>query len=184
MSDLIVVAYPDQFQAAEVRATLNRLQAEYLLDLEDACIVTKDGAGKVKLHQSHNLTAEGAMSGGFWGILIGMLFLNPLLGGLVGAGAGALGGAVSDYGINDDFIRELAAQLGPNSSAIFILARKVTPDKVLAELSKFGGTILRTSLPQDVEQRWQAALSGGTADSLVAVAPAPLESPTNPVTPV
>ena len=186
MSDLIVVAYPDQFRAAEVRATLTRLQTEYLLDLEDACVVTKDDAGKVKLHQTVNLTAEGALSGVLWGSLIGMLFLNPLLGGLVGVGAGALGGAVSDFGINDDFIRELAAQMQPNSSAIFVLARKVTPDKVLAELAKFGGTILRTSLPQDAEARWQQALSSSTAASSgmlatpVAATMPPVENPIAP----
>ena len=178
MSDLIVVAYPDQFRAAEVRATLHRLQTEYLLDLEDACVVTKDGAGKVKLHQAVNLTAEGALSGGFWGMLIGMLFFNPLLGGLIGASAGALGGVASDFGINDDFIRELGGQLQPNSSAIFILARKVTPDKVLAELSKFGGTILQTSLTKDVETHWQAALSGNTATPAAPVAATPLVEPT------
>ncbi len=175
MSDLIVVAYPDQFRAAEVRATLARLQTEYLLDLEDACVVTKDNAGRVKLHQSVNLTAEGALSGGFWGMLIGMMFLNPLLGGLIGASAGALGGATSDFGINDDFIRELGGQIQPNSSAIFILARKVTPDKVLAELSKFGGTILRTSLTQEAEAHWQASLSAQAVAAPVTATTSALE---------
>jgi uncharacterized membrane protein len=90
-----------------------------------------------------------------------MLFLNPLLGGLIGAGAGALSGAASDYGISDDFIHSLAEQMQPGSSAIFMLVTKVTPDKVLFELSKFGGTILRTSFTREVEAQWQAALSGG-----------------------
>lgn len=162
MSDLFVVTYPDQFRAAEVMSTLARLQREYLIDLEDACYVTKDKDGRVKLHQSVNLTAEGALSGGFWGMLVGMLFLNPLLGGLVGAGAGALSGAVSDYGLDDNFIKSLAEQMTPDSSGIFILVRKITPDKVLAELGKFGGTILRTSLPADLEAQWQAALAKGS----------------------
>ena len=77
----------------------------------------------------------------------------------MGAGAGALAGSASDYGINDDFMRSVAQQMTPDSSAIFMLVTKITPDKVLTELSKFGGTILRTSFTQDVEAKWQAALS-------------------------
>jgi uncharacterized membrane protein len=160
MSDLIVVTYPDKYRAAEVMATLDRLQVEHLIDLEDACYVTKDNEGTVKLHQAVNLTANGALSGGFWGMLIGMLFFNPLLGGLIGAGAGALSGAASDYGISDDFIHSLAEQMQTDSSGIFVLVTKITPDKVLDEMSKFGGTVLRTSFTREVEAQWQTALSG------------------------
>jgi len=163
MSELIVVTYPDKFRAAEVMAALARLQVEHLIDLEDACYVTKDSENNVKLHQAVNLAASGAISGGFWGSLIGLLFLNPLLGGLMGAGAGALTGAISDYGISDDFIRSLSEKLMSDSSAIFILARKITPDKVQAELSHYGGTVLRTSFSHEVEEQWQRALSGGSS---------------------
>ena len=163
MSELIVVTYPDKFRAAEVMATLARLQVEHLIDLEDACYVTKDSMDNVKLHQAVNLAASGALSGGFWGSLIGLLFLNPLLGGLMGAGAGAVSGAISDYGISDDFIRSLSEKLMPDSSAIFILARKITPDKVQAALSHYGGTVLRTSFSHEEETQWQRALSGGSS---------------------
>lgn len=165
MSEMIVVAYPDKFRAAEVLATLRRLQTEYLIDLEDAVTVTKEDNGKVKLHQSVDLTTAGALEGGFWGALIGMLFLSPLLGGAIGASAGALAGNASDYGINDDFIRELGSQLAPGSSALFVLVRKFTTDKVVPEISKFGGRVLRTSLPHNVEERLQAALDGRTPGS-------------------
>jgi hypothetical protein len=94
-----------------MRAELAKLQKEYLIDMEDVVVVTKDDAGKVKLHQAVSLTAMGAVGGGFWGMLIGMLFLNPLLGAAVGAGAGALSGKLSDIGVNDEFMKELAKQL-------------------------------------------------------------------------
>jgi uncharacterized membrane protein len=86
MSNLIVVAYDDPFRAEEVRTKLRKLQQDYLIDLEDAVVAVKDGKGKVKLHQLYNLTASGALSGGFWGTLIGLIFMNPLLGLAVGAG--------------------------------------------------------------------------------------------------
>lgn len=160
MSELISVAYPDAFKAADVLNAMRRLQSEYLIDLEDAAYVTKDSEGKIRLHQSVNIPAIGAVSGTFWGALIGMIFLNPLLGAAIGAGSGALTGAIADYGINDDFMKGLATELRPNSSALFILARRYTPDKVIQELSRFGGTVLRTSLTQEAEEQLQQALNG------------------------
>ncbi len=160
MADLIIVAYPDEHRAAEVMAALTRMQVEHLIDLEDAAYVVRNAQGKVKVHQAVSLTAAGATGGLLWGTLIGLLFLNPLLGGVVGAAAGALGGKLSDYGINDDFIKELAASLQPGSSAIFVLVRRVTADKVIPEFSKFGGKILRSSLSIAEEQKLQAALEG------------------------
>ncbi|MFM7441555.1 MAG: DUF1269 domain-containing protein [Snowella sp.] len=158
MSDLIVIAYDDEFKAEEVRLTLAKLQVEHLIELEDAAVVVKDEHGKIKLKQAVNLTSAGAASGGFWGLLIGILFFNPLLGAAVGAASGALAGAFSDIGVDDNFIRELGETLQPKSSALFVLVRKVTPDKVLEEVGKFGGKVLRTSLTKDEESQLQAVL--------------------------
>jgi uncharacterized membrane protein len=158
MSDLIVIAYDDEFKAEEVRLTLAKLQVEHLIELEDAAVVVKDEHGKIKLKQAVNLTGAGAASGGFWGLLIGILFFNPLLGAAVGAASGALAGAFSDIGVDDNFIRELGQTLQPKSSALFVLVRKVTPDKVLEEVGKFGGKVLRTSLTKDEESQLQTVL--------------------------
>ncbi|RLA95311.1 MAG: hypothetical protein DRG83_18760, partial [Deltaproteobacteria bacterium] len=123
-------------------------------------VVTKDAQGKVKLHQAINLTAAGAVSGGFWGALIGILFMNPLLGAAVGAGAGAVSGKLSDIGISDKFMKELADTFKPGSSALFVLVRKSTPDKVVERLKGFGGKVLKTSLTKDKEEELQKVLSG------------------------
>ena len=163
MSTLVVIGYNEIHKAEEVRLTLVKLQRDYLIDLEDAVAVTKDAKGKIKLHQTVNLTAAGATSGGFWGMLIGLLFLNPLLGLAVGASAGAVSGALVDLGINDQFMKDLAATLTPNSSALFVLVRKSTPDKVLDEVKGTGGTILKTSLSHEDETKLQAALSAAKA---------------------
>lgn len=159
MSTLVVIGYDDEFKAEEVRLKLRKLQKDYLLDLEDAVVAVKDGSGKVKLHQAVNLTAAGAVGGGFWGSLIGLIFLNPLLGAAVGAAAGAASGALTDLGIDDGFMKELAATLKNGSSALFVLVRKATPDKVLEELQGSGGTILKSSLSHDDEAKLQGALS-------------------------
>ena len=122
-------------------------------------MAVKNDKGKVKLHQAVNLTAAGAIGGGFWGSLIGLIFLNPLLGAAVGATAGAVSGALTDVGINDKFMKELADAMNPGSSALFVLVRKATPDKVLEEVEGTGGKILKTSLSHDDEAKLQAALS-------------------------
>ena len=158
MSELIVIGYDNPFEAEEVRIKLIKMQQDYLIDLEDAVVAAKNADGKVKLNQAYQLTAAGALSGGFWGTLIGLLFLNPLLGAAVGAGAGAISGALTDVGINDDFIKELAETLKPGSSALFVLVRKVTPDKALDELRGTGGKVIKTSLSHDDEAKLQAAL--------------------------
>lgn len=162
MSSLIVVSFPEEQLAFELRAALVKMQKEYLIEMEDVVIVTKDEAGKVKLHQAMNLTAMGAASGGFWGMLIGMLFLNPLLGAAVGAGAGALSGRLTDLGINDDFMKDLATHFQPGCAAIFILVKKATPDKVLAGLEQFKGKgrIIQTSLTKDEEEGLRAFIEG------------------------
>ena len=96
MSTLVVIEYDDFLKAEEVRLQLLKMQKEYLVDLEDAVIATKDKNGKVKLHQIHSTVKAGAMGGGFWGALVGLIFLNPLLGMAVGAASGAASGALTD----------------------------------------------------------------------------------------
>lgn len=165
MSDLIAIAYPDQETAARVRETLVRLQREHLITLDDAVVVRSNADGKVKLDQALNLTGAGAASGALWGSLIGLLFFAPLLGAAVGAAGGALGGSMTDYGIDDQFMKDLGRQLQPNTSALFLLVRDVTPDKVLDQVAQYGGTVLRTSLSHEDEARLQSALDvqGDTA---------------------
>ena len=159
MSNLVVIGYDDPFKAEEVRLKLRKMQKDYLIDLEDAVVAVKNEKGKVKLHQTLNLTAAGAVGGGFWGSLIGLIFLNPLLGAAVGAAAGAVSGALTDVGVDDKFMKELAATMTPGSSVLFVLVRKVTVDKVLEEVKGTGGKILKTSLSHDDEAKLQAALS-------------------------
>jgi uncharacterized membrane protein len=159
MSELIVIGYDNPFQAEEIRLKLLKLQRDYLIDLEDAVVAIRDADGKVKLNQVYKLTQAGAIAGSFWGALVGLLFLNPLLGAAVGAGAGAISGALTDVGINDEFMKNLAETFKPGTSALFILVRKVTPDKVLEELRGSGGKIIQTSLSHEDEAKVQTALN-------------------------
>ena len=180
MAELVAIAFGGPQEADRVLTELGRLQKDHLVDLEDAVVAIRQPDGRVQLKQSVNFVGEAAVSGGlsgaFWGTLVGLLFLNPLagfaVGGLVGAGTGALSGSLMDYGINDDFIRSLASTLNPDNSALFVLIRKGQPEKVLAELSGLKGCVLRTSLSPEHEARLQAVLSGAT------VTGGPMQAPT------
>jgi len=187
MAELVAVGFDNPQEADRVLTDLARLQREYLIDLEDAVIAIRQPDGRVNLKQSINMIGTGAASGGLsgalWGSLVGLLFLNPLagmaVGGLMGAGAGALSGSLVDYGIDDNFIRQIAETLQPNTSALFVLVRKAQPEKVLAELSQFRGRVLRSSLSPEQEARLQAALSGAVGSGAGSVQTPP-QSPAPP----
>lgn len=164
MSDLVAIVYPNEAKAEEVRQRLFKLQKEYLISFSDAVIAVKTEAGPVKQNQLVNTTTVGAASGSFWGLLIGVLFLNPLIGVAVGAASGALGGALSDYGINDKFMKELSASLQPGNAALFVLIQNMTADKVLKEIQDAGGTVLKTSLDDTKEQLLRDALAKATME--------------------
>jgi uncharacterized membrane protein len=172
MSELVVVGFNDPEEADRVLFKLAKLKKEHLIDLEDAVVVIRDEAGRIHLKQSINPVIDGAttsfisLSGGLWGALVGLLFLHPfagfVIGGAVGVGAEALAGSLSDHGINDDFIKSLGKTIPINSSALFILVRKAQPERVLAELSGVKGNVLRTSLSPEQEKKLQEALAGST----------------------
>lgn len=167
MSTLVVFDFDGIHTADEVLNKLRSLQKEYLIDLEDSCVVERDKSGKVHIKQAVNLTAVGATAGGTRGMLlgglVGLLFLNPLvgmaIGGITGAGFGALSGSLADYGIQDDFIRKIGETIPEGSSALFVLFRNMTEDKVLPEIEPYKPRVLKTSLSNEAETRLRSALS-------------------------
>jgi uncharacterized membrane protein len=161
MADLIAVVFPSEEKAEEVRRKVLGMQKDYLIDIGDAVIATKNAEGHVKLNQLFSTTAAGAAGGSFWGLLVGVLFLNPLLGVAAGAASGAIAGALTDVGVNDKFMKGLAGDaVQPGEAVLFVLVKKVTGDKVLAQLQGVGGRILQTSLDHTREERLRAALEG------------------------
>jgi uncharacterized membrane protein len=165
MADLVVIAFESEQKAESVRTHVLELQQSYLIELGDAAIAVKDANGRIRLNQLLDTTAGGALSGGFWGLLIGCLFLSPLLGAAIGAASGALAGALTDFGVNDEFMKKIAEVLQPGSAALFLLVRKMTTDKVIEDLAGMGGTVLRTSLNHDQEQKLRDALAAHAAST-------------------
>ncbi len=163
MSKLVAIAYDTLAEAEQTRAKILAMQKEYLISLDDIVIAYKQEDGKVKLLQAVNLTAAGAASGSFWGLLIGLIFLNPLLGVAAGAAGGAISGALTDVGINDKMMKELGESLKTHGAILFLLVKTATEDKVLAGLQGAGGKVIQTSLTHEDEAKLQAALSAAPA---------------------
>ena len=160
MTNLIVIGFNSEADAFEMRAALAKLQSQFLIEMEDSVVVTRDTTGKVHLHQDPCLMADGAAGGGFWDMLV-MLFMNPLAGLAIGPGGGVLG-RLLDLGINDQFMKDLGATITPGSSALFVLVRKSSPDKVLEALQPFAGKgrVLQSSLTRDKEEQLRAFIEG------------------------
>ena len=159
MSNLVAIAYDDVDQAQQVTQKLGELMKEHSIELEDAVIVEHRANGKIKLHQP-SMAGLGAASGALWGGLIGLIFFMPLLGAAIGAASGGAAGALSDHGIDDDFMKELGDKLPEGGAAVFVLVREATADKVVPEISKFGGHVIQSSLSNEQETALQEALDG------------------------
>jgi uncharacterized membrane protein len=168
MSDLLVISYPTEAQAEQVRTRLLGMQKEYLIELGDAVVAVKQPDGQVKLNQLFSPVAAGAASGALWGSLLGLIIMMPLVGAAIGAASGAVRGKLTDIGINDAFMRDAAKVLYAGNAALFLLVRKMTTDKVAEELKGTGGTVLRSSFDETKEQALREALAGVQAAAATA----------------
>jgi uncharacterized membrane protein len=162
-STLAVIKFDDENGADAMREELGRLQKQELIKLDDAAVVVRRADGKVKVKQATSLVGAGALGGAFWGMLIGLLFFMPWLGMAVGAASGALGGKMQDIGVDDDFIKQVGAAIQPGQSALFVLVREATTDKVLEALRPYGGEIIHTNLSTEDEARLKAAFGAEEA---------------------
>jgi uncharacterized membrane protein len=156
VSDLVAIAYDDLPTAQRVASNLGDAVKAHQIEVEDVVVVERRGDGKVKLHQP-SLAGLGAAGGALWGGLIGLIFFMPLFGMALGAAAGAGGGALSDTGVDDDFMRRLGSELEPGRAALIVLVTQMSPDKVLPEI-KVPGTVIQTSLSNEDETALKQAL--------------------------
>jgi uncharacterized membrane protein len=163
MADLIAIGYPDQATAEAAADEARRLANDLIIEPEAIAVIDRDADGSYHVHTSHHPVGAGATWGMFWGLLFGLLFFIPVFGIAIGAGLGALMGKVTKSGIDKTFQEQVRGMLQPGTSALFLMVDKVTPDKAVEAMSKYGGTVLKTSLSKEGEQELQDALHGHAA---------------------
>jgi uncharacterized membrane protein len=160
MATLTVWKFDSPGGAANALTTLEQMQKQELIHVEDGAYVTwPEGRKKPKTEQMHSLTGGGALGGGFWGLLFGLLFFVPLLGFAVGAAMGALAGSMADIGIDDDFIRQVRAEVTPGTSALFVMTSGAVVDKVVDEFKHSGATLLSSNLSTEQESKLREAFA-------------------------
>jgi uncharacterized membrane protein len=160
MTTLVAIGYPDETTAAAAADEAERLAKDLIIEPDAIASVRRDANGKFHTTTSHHPVAGGTTWGMFWGFLFGLLFFIPFFGMAVGAGLGAIMGKIEKTGIDKQFQEQIRSMLQPGTSALFLILDRATPDKAVEALSKYGGTVLKSSLSKDAEQELQEALHG------------------------
>ena len=160
MADLIAIGYPDQATADAAAEEARRLAHDLIIQPDAIAVIVRDDDGGYHVHTNHHMVGAGATWGMFWGFLFGLLFFIPVFGMAIGAGMGALMGKLTKSSIDKEFQDQVRGMLQPGTSALFLMLEKVTPDKAVDAMSKYGGTVLKTSLSKADEQELQEALHG------------------------
>jgi uncharacterized membrane protein len=160
MADLVAIGYPEETTALAAMDEAERLQHELAIPTDAIAAVIRNKEGKIRVVTNHHAVGGGAGWGMLWGMLFGILFLVPFLGMAVGAGMGALMGKIGKNAVDKQFESQVRDMLQPGTSALFMVVEPVTPDRAVAALSKYGGTVLKSSLSNEAQQELQEALHG------------------------
>jgi len=163
MAELVVLGFKDEVTADKAIEELQRAQTEGLITMSDWARVIRRQDGKTDIKQAVGMKSTGAAGGALWGMLFGLLFLIPIAGLVVGAATGALMGSLSDYGIDDKFIKGLSAQITPGTSALFLQVERATGDKVVERMQQYNPSLLRTSMTEEQEAKLRAAIESAPA---------------------
>lgn len=165
MATLVAIGYPDESTAERAAAEAHRLAADLIIEPEAIAVITRDAGGKFHVRTSHHPVTGGTSWGMFWGFLFGALFFVPFLGMAVGSGLGALMGKVAKNSIDSGFQAQVRDMLAPDTSALFLVVDKVTPDRAIEALGRYGGTVLKSSMSKEQEAELQDALQGASANA-------------------
>jgi uncharacterized membrane protein len=164
MATLVAIGYPDQATAEQARDTVQQLESELIIQADQVAAISRDMEGKYHVHTSHGGASAGAGAwwGGFWGFLFGLLFFIPFAGLALGAGMGALFGHFGEKSLDKAFQQQVRDYLKPGTSALFMVIEQATPDKAIAALQQYGGTVIKTSLSDEDTQKLQEGLQPST----------------------
>lgn len=178
MADLVVIGYKDVATAQQAYDIVGQLQHELIMQTSGAAVVSKDMNGKTEMVTKTGATSAGALMGGFWGMLIGLLFIIPVAGLIIGGLMGAVMGTMGGWGVKDEFRQRAQDVLKPGTAALVIFVEKWTEDKALAALAPLGGEVIKTSLSDEATAEINQALAHDAGTAVAApAADAPAAAP-------
>ena len=157
--NIVAIVFDKPSRATEVLVNLMHLHQEGALHLADAVVIAKDESGRAQIKQTVDMTpARGALVGGWWGLLAGLLVAGPLAV-VGGAAAGALYGKLVDKGLDDGWVKQMSDWLEAGRSALLLLVTVENKAQVLRELSRYEGEVVSTDFPEPVRRELEQALS-------------------------
>jgi uncharacterized membrane protein len=160
MATLTAWKFGSPYGADDALATLEKLQSEALIQVQDAAVVSwEPGRKKPKTREMHPTKRAGALGGGFWGLLFGLIFFVPILGLAIGAATGALFGSLADVGISDAFVGTVRQKVTPGTSALFLLSSDAVIDRVRAEFQGTDAELISTNLSAEQEAKLREAFA-------------------------
>jgi uncharacterized membrane protein len=162
MTTLAVLEFNSADGADQALQILQRLQQQQLIKLVDAAVVNwPQGSKGPKTRQTVSTARAGALGGAFWGFLFGLIFFVPLLGLAIGAATGAISGALTDFGIDDNFIKQIRDKVKPGTSALFLMTAHAVVDRVVAELKSLNPELITSNLSDEQESRLRELFAEG-----------------------
>jgi len=160
MTTLTAWKFETPYGADDALATLEKLQSEALIQVQDAAVVSwEPGRKKPKTRELHSTKKAGALGGGFWGLLFGLIFFVPIIGLAIGAAAGAIAGSLANVGISDAFIKSVREKVTPGTSALFLLSSDAVIDRVRAEFQGTEAELISTNLSAEQESKLREAFA-------------------------
>jgi uncharacterized membrane protein len=169
MAELIAIGYPDETTALEAEQEAQHLADALIIQPDAIAAIIRHTDGRYRVVTNHHAVGSGATWGMFWGLFFGLLFFVPVLGMAMGAGLGALFGKLEQAGIDKQFQEQVREMLRPGTSALFLVLEKATPETAITAIGRYGGTVLKTSLSKEAEEKLQTALHGADDKEPVAV---------------
>jgi uncharacterized membrane protein len=162
MNTLSVWGFPGPHAAHAALGDVRGLVATGRVSIDDAVLVSwPHGRRTPALQELGSITGPGRMWGGFWGMLLSLVFLTPLAGPAFGAAAGAVAGSLEDFGVSDDFVMRVRKCVTPGTSAIFALSTRAAAKEVAARIAVPGLATLRSELSPEQAEHLRAALTDG-----------------------
>jgi len=155
---IIVLGFANQFGAEGMLEQVEAFEKQGLITLEDAVIASRGSGPNVQIKQARPKTGKTSLKGSGVGFLAGMLLGGPILGAAAGAGVGAIIGAIKDYGLDDNFVRDITDSLDTDKSALFLLVKESKPEEFHDKLHQYEAQVLTTNLPPEREKALRAML--------------------------
>lgn len=157
MSELVVIAYDKESDATGARDRFRDIEKAGQVRIEDSAVVSKDSSGKLEIkNPMSGGTKTGAVIGGAIGLILPVL--GPVVGTVGGAVAGGWIGSKISPSVDKDFVEEVAHDLEPGKSALFLIIRNWNPDAVVAAAAEHYGEIHHTTLPEGLVTSLEQAL--------------------------